>query len=225
MLKESLLLVAVLYGRVLLADVTSPMIAPKDWGTGTRDAERIVKLNNKESLLTYSAGEDISQPSDLVIGQLNVGETRPGGHGMAQAIEWLTYQNTEHHFSISYPNSYVIVDERKRTDSDLPSLIFSVDFQDRELADSETAALEVPQASVAVFINRENLSLANWLDLYEIKGERVPVTTSTLTGFRVTLPILIAPNEAFYFASSGLVYRLTLLGNLAKEMLESFRID
>ncbi len=137
--------------------------------------------------------------------------------------KWLSYRNPRWRFSIAYPDSFVLLPERERPEPAIPSLACRVSFEDRQLAAAETANLELPQATVDVFQNESQLPLEKWLDIHGPAGFRAPIVAGNLQGTRISLNILLAPNEFVYFGSSTFIYRLTLLGPFAPQIIQSFK--
>jgi hypothetical protein len=167
----------------------------------------------------------MSPPAESPSPQAGTVEPQEKGAAMDESVEWLRYSNSQFKFSISYLSTYVILDESESPEDTLPPPVFRVQFQDRALATSETADLQVPMAAVEVFRKEQSESLEEWLDLHGESGSRSPITGGGLQGYRVSLPVLMAPNEFTYFASDTYVYRLTLLGPFAEEILQSFKIE
>jgi hypothetical protein len=95
----------------------------------------------------------------------------------------------------------------------------------RQLAQSPTAEFQPPNALVEIFPNTAGKSLADWVGHYEPRATHTRLRVGALEGYRITLPILLAPNEFFYFSSGTYIYRLTFLGEHAEQMLQSFRIE
>lgn len=137
---------------------------------------------------------------------------------------WQNYRDIVYHFCINYPSDYVIV-ERKIPLELIPRPVHTVAFLNRHLAQSPTAEFQPPVALIEVFPNIEGKSLSHWLRQYEPKATLRRLSVSGLDGFRITLPILLAPNEFIYFGSDTYIYRLTLLGEYAEQMLQSFQLQ
>ena len=117
----------------------------------------------------------------------------------------------------------VLPDQNLPVDSK-PGLLHQVRFLDEQLAGSDTAELEIPRFSIAIY-SQGDQALEAFLDANQVRGERESYTQGNLSGLRVTLSQMIAPNEFYYFTEYGYVYRLTPLGTYSQEMLESFQIQ
>jgi hypothetical protein len=143
---------------------------------------------------------------------------------ISPAVGWLTYRDPDFHFSIQYPQNLVVLPEQNLPVDSRPGLLHEVRFLDEQLAGSDTAGLEVPQFSVAIY-NRGDQTLEAFLDANQIRGEREYYTQGNLSGLRVTLNQMIAPNEFYFFTELGYVYKLTPLGTSSQEILESFQIQ
>ena len=140
------------------------------------------------------------------------------------AVGWLTYRDPDFHFSIQYPENLVILPDQNPPADTKPGLLREVRFLDEQLTGSDTAGLEIPQFSIAVF-NQGDQTLEAFLDTNQVRGERENYIQGNLSGLRVTLNQMIAPNNFYYFTEHGYVYRLTPLGPLSQEMLESFQVQ
>jgi hypothetical protein len=103
-------------------------------------------------------------------------------------------------------------------------LLHEVRFLDEQLAGSYTAELEIPQFSIAIY-NQGDQTLEAFLDANQVRGERELYTQNKLSGLRVSLNQMIAPNEFYYFTEHGYVYKLTPLSTYGQEILESFEIQ
>ncbi|MCL4248738.1 MAG: hypothetical protein KJ065_11395 [Anaerolineae bacterium] len=137
-------------------------------------------------------------------------------------MSWLTYHDSTYGFSIDYPPEYVRLRERTPPQQD-PQPVYEVRFLDRQLAQSPTAEFQPPNALIEVFKLPVTQTLAVWLREHEARASRTSIRIGNLEGYRVTLPILLAPNEAYYFARDNHIFRLTFLGEHEQRMIESFR--
>lgn len=139
--------------------------------------------------------------------------------------QWLTYTDADYHFSIQYPDTAVILPDTTARDLQPPALR-EVRFLEKHLAAGDIPEYEPPLFSIAIFRNEERLALRDWLSKHrllpgpsETESYFVPGADE---GVRVRLRILLAPNEFYYLARGGYIYRLTPLGSLSERMLESF---
>ncbi|MGW8226290.1 MAG: hypothetical protein ACWGOY_11180 [Anaerolineales bacterium] len=151
-------------------------------------------------------------------GELNLEQETP------PSVGWATYRDPEFHFSIQYPQNLVVLPDQNLRIGSTPGLLHEVRFLDEQLAGSDTAELEVPQFSIAIY-NQGDQSLEAFLDANQVRGKRESYTQGNLSGLRVTLNQLIAPNEFYYFTEHGYVYKLTPLSTYGQEMLESFQVQ
>lgn len=139
-------------------------------------------------------------------------------------MNWMTYQDAAYHFRIDYPSDYMLV-EREIPAALQPRPIHTTAFLSRQLAQSPTAKFQPPNALVEVFPLVAGKPLLDWIREHAPKATCASIRVGAREGYRATLPILLAPNEFFYFSSNAFIYRLTLLGEYAEQMLQSFRIE
>jgi hypothetical protein len=151
----------------------------------------------------------------------------PGGLAVRQEINpeliWLTHQEADYHYSLVYPDVYTILPQDDSQAADHPKLLHQLRILDRQLASGDTAEFEIPAFTIEVF-ELEDLSLEDFLNQFFEDGNRDPIKFKGMKGVRVYYDQLIAPNEFYYFAERGYVYKLTPLGLYGQEMLESFQI-
>lgn len=167
-----------------------------------------------------TAGPSIGEPG-------TVNSQAPGGLAIEQEaipeIVWLTHQVPDYHYSLDYPDSYTILPQEDTPAAGDPLLLHQLRFLDRQLASGDTAALEIPAFTIEVF-PLEDMQLHDFLDQYFEGGNREAINLKGLKGVRVFYDQLLAPNEFYYFAERGFVYKLTPLGLYGQEMLQSFKI-
>ena len=186
--------------------------------------------------LTPSTGLDdgnISSRGEQTSGAASSGEPgmvdsqAPGGLTLEEenqpTVSWLIYQDQDFHFSIAYPDSYTILPALNSSAAGGPKLLHQLRFLDHQLASGDTADFEIPNFTIEVF-DLGSLTLEKFLEQHLEIGNREPVRLGKLNGIRVSLDQLIAPNQFYYFADQGLVYKLTPLGEYGQQMLESFQI-
>jgi len=157
------------------------------------------------------------------------GSSAAGGaaaSGEAQLpVNWLTYQDKSYGFSISYPDTYVILDEIELLKDIDPVLVHRVRFQDKKLASGDTAKFELPQFTIEVYEKPAIDTLQAYI------GAKIPGWTvesfklGDLQGYRVSSNRLVAPNEFYFFEGSKFIYKLTPMGPYSQEMLQSFKIE
>lgn len=152
----------------------------------------------------------------------------PGGAtldgDLERATSWLSYIDQTYPFSINFPDTFTLLPAGTQTQPSRPTLLYQVRFLDRQLVQGSTADLEIPNFTIEIF-DLENHSLETFLDGYFEQGVRQSFNLGSLKGIRVYFNQLIAPNEFYYFADQGLVFKLTPLGEYSQEMLESFQIQ
>jgi hypothetical protein len=145
----------------------------------------------------------------------------------AKAVKWLTYTDQANKFSIQYPDSYVILPEADLSTENVSSgMVHQVRFQDRQLAEADTAALEQPQFTVEVFTFTGKTSVDSFIkSVLPFSNMTIePYSYGKLTGLRASTNRLLAPNEFYFFTGNGMVYKLTPLGPYSTEMLQSFTL-
>jgi hypothetical protein len=138
--------------------------------------------------------------------------------------DWQVYTDATHKFEVAYPPDYGIVPEKTPPTS---GAVARVRFQDKSILSTDFAELEPPRFTVEVFPAQQS-SLMDWLRA----TNRLPVGASTTTvalagaheGIRVQQRQQLAPNEFYYFSTSGYVYAVTPLGMYSSTMLASFRL-
>lgn len=140
----------------------------------------------------------------------------------ALPTEWQTYSNPAYHFTISYPNTYVLLEPVSSADQLQAARLFQARFQDQRIATGPLAAVEPARFQIDVFDNSGTLDLARWLDEHAIAGQRAEASVGGQAGLQVTLMTMQAPHLFYYTARGPYVYRLTPLGPLAEQMLASF---
>lgn len=138
---------------------------------------------------------------------------------------WRMYVDAAYGFSISYPDSYVILEEKPELFKTIyPSLVQRVRFLDKDLAHGDTADLEPPQFSIEVYENPSPIPLTEWLGSNDVPtGTREDVTVDTVSCTQITKLILMAPNQFIYCAFKNNIYKFTPLGPFSQDMLKSFK--
>ena len=159
-----------------------------------------------------------------VSGSSAAGGSAPSGEEKGP-VNWLTYQDKSYGFSISYPDTYVILDEIDLLKDIDPVLVHRVRFQDKTLASGDTAKFELPQFSIEVYEKPAIDTLQAFIGA-KISGWTVEsFKLGDLQGYRVISNRLMAPNEFYFFEGSQYIYKLTPLGQYSQEMLQSFKIE
>lgn len=151
----------------------------------------------------------------------------PGGQVLEQALpvgaSWLIYQDQSFPFSLAYPDTYAILENDTLAEKTGLNPIHQVRFLDKQLAEGDTADLEIPNFTVEIY-NLDEQSLESFLDKNFPQGQREQVTLNNVNGLRVFFNNLIAPNQFYYLSDRGYVYRLIPMGEFSQEMLASFQI-
>lgn len=140
------------------------------------------------------------------------------------------YRSDLCHFQIGYPNGTPAdyVPQEGAVESQGAATVCRVAFQDRVLAQSDTAAFQPPMFLIEVF-DRGNSTqtLEAWLQGQPMTGKNTattePTTLSGVAGLKVTLMQEMAPNQFFYVAKGNYVYKLTPLGLYGNAMLGTFK--
>jgi len=179
--------------------------------------------------ISSSGKPDVAAPGADQAGQLpsSSASSASGEANLAKPVEWLIYVDEAFKFSIQYPDSYVISPEiEPQTGAGNIKPIHQVHFQDRQLSTSDTAALQPAQFTVEVFTFSDQTSLEAFVQSNSPFPNMTiePYTYGKLTGLRASTNRMLAPNEFFFFAGNGMVYKLTPLGPYSTEMLQSFAI-
>lgn len=150
------------------------------------------------------------------------------GVAFGQAEGWRVHRNRAYGFSVRYPREYVILRERKGEAGGAPRALARVRFQERGRAAGQFADYEPPQFSVEVFEHGGRGSLREWLEAAGWLRERDAVEAvemeGALEGLHVRGAALMAPNEFYFYRTGRHVFRLTLLGEHAPAMLDSFKL-
>lgn len=189
------------------------------------DANTIVSPDIQDTTLSPVPDDDM--PGE-VPGGAGEDAVLPGEIGEEEAdVTWQIYHSATFMFVVAYPSVYVIVDAPDGAEL-MPQPVAQVHFQDRVLAEGDTAQFEPPQFAVDVFDNSAQVPLLEWLEQHELVGsetgwEHEAYMVGGVEGVRVCTRLMIAPNCFVYVANGGYVYRLTPLGTYGDEMVTRFR--
>jgi hypothetical protein len=213
-------------GVDLLAEGAGPLeITPGPGGSGEGEGGNIDSSSDDSSGNISKSGETApSGSSGDQSGSLD--SSMPGSSSAGkpgEVVAWNTFTENNYKFSIAYPQHFVIlpeIDLLKNIDQDL---LFRVRFQDKELAEGDTADLEIPQFSVEVYTATTD-TLEAFLKQRTPDASYEEFHLGDLVGYKVVLARLIAPNEFYFFLAHGYVYKLTPLGEYGLEMLQTFKI-
>jgi hypothetical protein len=138
---------------------------------------------------------------------------------------WQTYSDPSYGFSVRYPDSLMIPREGRMLPARRPPLLGEVRFLDRQLAASDTAALQPPELAIEVFAPTSG-PLRAWL---EANGRSGRAADWSVPGAREAVwvrdPSLAAPNEFFYVATDRGVIALVPLGAAGAAMVKTFELS
>ena len=186
--------------------------------------------------LITSSGTEVPAPAAAGSDQVQAGSsaglsgaTDSGSIGDAVS-HFQLYRSELCHFQIGYPNGSPAdyVPQEGAVESQGSATVCRVAFQDRVLAQSDTAAFQPPMFLIEVF-DRGNSTqtLEAWLQAQPMLGKNnattEPTTLSGVAGLKVTLMQEMAPNQFFFVAKGNYVYKLTPLGLYGNAMLGTFK--
>lgn len=150
----------------------------------------------------------------------------PSGAGPETAAGWHTYTDPAG-FTLSYPDSLVLLPEPDPPPERRPPLVRRVRFLDRELAGAETADLEPPRIAVEVFAAPAG-SLRPWLEAHGRIPAGAAVEALEVPGAREALrirdPRLIAPNEFYWYLTERHAFLVVALGPEGEAARKTFHL-
>lgn len=196
---------------------TEEMMSPSEiMSSGPTDdrepADRSPTPDDQPGSIEGALGEDHSGPA----------ATPPPASINEEPNTWLEYTDSTFNFSVNYPDTYVLWERPGATS--IPELLGRVQFLDRVLAESETAALQIPNFSIEVFPLAPSGSLLEWLEANNVRGTLTSIRINERDGYQASLLTLQAPNQFYYVADDRYVFRLIPLGVYGEQMLESFTV-
>jgi len=151
-----------------------------------------------------------------------------GGITNWPGVKFLTYTDEKYGFSVMYPDSYVIQYGPMEGQSLPLKAIYTVRFQDKVIAESDLADREPPQFMIEIYEGPGGKSLETWIKDNQFAPANSKFDAITKSGVKeglhVTLPTLMAPNEAYFFVSGKYVYRIVPLAQYSQDMLASLRL-
>lgn len=233
-------------GKTLLAMLLVVLCATLVMGCSEAEARYTLGLQSSDSPMgaPSPADEELAGPGDeeAVIDSGGEVYTAPGASGKEGVIpggpqpakpeerpvsQWELYRNDTYGYEIRYPPNYVILPDYivlEVAGNQEPQPLHRVWFQDKELAEGETAAMEPPKFSIEIFDNKANRPIKGWLgEEGLLEGFQVEAyTLAGVEGVRVRSMFLMAPNEHIYLPQGNCIYKLTPLGRLAEKMLATF---
>lgn len=147
--------------------------------------------------------------------------------------QWELYRNDTYGYEIRYPPHYIILPDYILLEAGAkggerePQPLHQVWFQDKGVAESEIAAMEPPKFSIEVFDNKSQLSVEEWLSKHGLhEGLQVEAyTLAGVKGVRIRSMFLMGANEFVYLPKDNYVFKLTPLGQLAEQMLATFKFS
>jgi hypothetical protein len=156
-------------------------------------------------------------------------EPSASNHAQEQVVmNWLTYSSTAFGFTIKYPPTYAVFEERPLDKGNAPEPVCRVYFQNKTVLRSETAALEPPQFSIEVFELPAEVPYQDWVQ----QNKMIPLNSTVevfpiagRSGLRVSRKEFIAPGQFVFVADGGWIFRFTLLGEHSPAMLTSLRFS
>ena len=162
------------------------------------------------------------------VGGGDTGSADPPAEPEAQPgtpVTWQVHTDPRFHFSIAYPDAYVILNEPDQLSGITPQPVQRVRFLNKTTAAGELADRAPADFAVEVFENTGHVPLEAWLDANAPQGTRTAATVGNTTGYEVALQIMLAPNRFYYVARGDYVYKLTPLGQYSVEMQTSFKLN
>jgi predicted small lipoprotein YifL len=193
----------------------SPQVLPGGNGTTIpQDSTNVGSID--PSGTNIPAGADDGTPGSSEASQT-------GGDEMNTPANWLTYLDPKFGFSISYPDAYVLLPEAELPKDGAPGLVHRVRFLNSDLAKSDTANLQPPDFSIALFENPSAIPLNTWVDANAPKGSTEEIKLNDVSCLKVTMTTLMAPNQFYFCAWNSYIYQFTPLGQYAEDMLKSFK--
>jgi hypothetical protein len=178
----------------------------------------------REDDVVTSEGDVIESPGEGGETLVPGGPAPPATPGIP-VTDWEVYRNDTYGYEIRYPANYVILPEAAGDQE--PQPLHLVHFQDRQLAEGETAAMEPPKFSIELFDNSSQLTVEEWLRMHDLlEGvELAPYSLAGVQGVRASSMFMMAPNEWIYLPQGDYLLRLTPLGALAEQMLTTFKFS
>jgi hypothetical protein len=137
------------------------------------------------------------------------------------------YHDDRCKFEISYPDDYVV--QQGDTTNQQPQPACKVQFQSKQLAQSDTANLQPPQLLIEVYAKAQlEQPLDEWLKAQQFLGpqdQAIPFSLAGATGVQVTSQTLLVPDRFLYLVKGRNVYRLVPFGPTADRMLVTLKLS
>jgi hypothetical protein len=158
----------------------------------------------------------------LLILVANVGSYAATDTHKVDVGDWRIYRNEQYSLELRYPSGLLPHNGLQ------PPPLFRVWFKPASLVNSPIADREPPQFAVDVYDNASQQPLDTWLTGSGVarnlaRPNEEVVRVGGIAGIRLTDQTLLAPNTYYFVARGPFVYRLTPLGGLSGEMLETVR--
>jgi hypothetical protein len=162
-------------------------------------------------------------------GLIGIGGSQGGDSVVSSGgVTWITHVDEEFGFSISYPDVYVILPQGGPAAQTLPKPVYSLRFQDEEIASSAAAELELPVFSIEIFERPASSTLRDWIESNRLAPQSAEFEAVELAGaeegLRLALQTMMAPNVFYYFATQKHFYRVVPLGIYGEEMLGTLKL-
>lgn len=140
-------------------------------------------------------------------------------------MQWITYTDPKFGFSLEYPDIYTVLAEPQNLAEISPTLIGRFRLLESSLANSDVAELEPPVFSIEIYSNSERLSIESWIDENLPRGDKENTEIDGVACSKLTLQILLAPNQFTVCENNGNIYKFTPLGLNSEDILASFRFE
>lgn len=135
------------------------------------------------------------------------------------------YHDDKYGFEVSYPSDYILLPAKSNSQQQ-PQPAHEVQFLSKMLANSDTAALQLPEFAIEVYDNANDQPLDEWLrvnSLLPASFASQPYSLANADGLQVTNPQQLAPNQFFYLAHGSQIYRLIPLGATGSQIMNTLK--
>jgi hypothetical protein len=181
-----------------------------------------------------SEEELANQPSGTAPG--GAGGSEPGGgsgsypgtvdEAAINREAWSAYADPTYQFTVGHPADFVVrpLDSAKLAEF-TPASAAVIRFMSPGIANSAVGDLDIPELNLQVYPAPQGDSLESWMvanGLTAAEDMVEPYQNAAVTGVKVCLHTLLAPNCSIFVMGNGWVYRLTPLGPVGDAMVESF---
>ena len=137
------------------------------------------------------------------------------------------YHDERCKLEISYPDDYVV--QQGDTTNQQPQPTCKIQFQRKQLAQSDTANLQPPQLLIEVYTKAQlEQRLDAWLKAQQFLGPQdqvAPFRLAGATGVQVTSQTLLVPDRFLYLVKGTNVYRFVPFGPTADQMLATLKLS